>query len=161
VGTKTEINFKLTNLTGAEMTELEKVLKEVIERRADDLWEIQLTDKNIDEIVEDLLTPDKEGYAWEWAEIVEDVVNEVTGQQVRCWPLAESWDILFTEGDKFLGTAVIDTGAPYLDFKTLLAGVKKAVEEIKERLPQEEKKERDNKKTEETLRELKSSFRRL
>ena len=110
---------------------VEDALLEALNEKLQDLFGEDLSDySDVDEAVEKLLTPDNEGYAYTYAEIVEDVIREITGRRILCWPLAEGWTLLLTEGKTFLGTVPVE-GAPYCGFDRLVKAVEEVLETLK------------------------------
>jgi len=107
---------------------LEDVIFQILKDKVDSLFGIQ-EQTNEDELVELLLDPEREGYSWSWADLFVEVVKELYGRKVFAWPLAESWDLLLTEDDKFLDILSLTTSAPYLGFDELVGAVEEMLKE--------------------------------
>jgi len=106
---------------------LKETLKEILQEIAES-WRIRID--SLDELTEKLLDPEGEGYSWTWAEIFQIAINKVYGEDIKVWPLAESWDFLLTTDDErvlgVLSHADTIAPAPYLGFDDLV----KSVEEM-------------------------------
>jgi len=107
---------------------LEDVIYQILKDKVDSLFGIQ-EQTNEDELVGMLLNPEKEGYSWSWAGLFAEVVEELYGRKVFAWPLAESWDLLLTEDDKFLDALSLTVSAPYLGFDELVNAVEELLKE--------------------------------
>jgi len=116
------------------MVEVRK-LEKVAEKEVRDMAKYMLgLEGELDTLVEEILTPDKEGYAWTWAELVEEVVGEVVGEkELGFYPLAESWDLLVVSGDKVLGI-VSPERAPYIGWSELIEALSNVEKQVKELL---------------------------
>ena len=119
---------------------LEEMLINVMRERALNYWD-ESSEWDLDELTDKLLSPDQEGYAWEWAGIIGELIVKLTGKKVVCYPLAEGWDILLTLDKKVLGI-LTPSQAPYLDFERCLETVEETINQAL-KLFKEEQNERN------------------
>jgi len=97
-------------------TRLEEIVEEKVREKAKEL-EIE---GDIEELVEGVLSPEKEGYSWTWKELAEEVIREVVGERkIVFFPLAESWELLLVLENRVLGV-VVPPKAPYLGWVELV-----------------------------------------
>jgi hypothetical protein len=114
-----------------EVRELEKVAEKEVRETAKYMLGLE---GELDELVEALLTPEKEGYAWTWAELSGYIVGEVVGEKsLGFYPLAESWDLLAVKGDRVLGI-VSPERAPYLGWEEFVGALSSVEEQVRELL---------------------------
>ncbi len=88
-----------------ETRKLEEITERKVREKAKELFELE---GEIEELVEGILSPDREGYSCTWSELVEEVIKEVVGEEeLTFFPLAECWDLLVVlEGRIVLGIAI-------------------------------------------------------
>ena len=111
---------------------IEEILKEEVEKEYDEVF-LGEKPESLEQAVEILFDPSNEGYSTSYANVVEATIRKITGRPILCWPLAECWDLLLTEKDRFLGVArVIEGGAPYCGFDRLVKAVKEVLEKLEE-----------------------------
>jgi len=128
------------------MVEVRRKLEEIAEReireRAKDLLGLE---GELEKLVEEILTPDKEGYAYTWAELVGEVIGEVVGEkELGFYPLAESWDLLAVKGNRVLGI-VSPERAPYIGWSELVEALSNVEKQVRKLLKiKSRKKERAN-----------------
>jgi hypothetical protein len=109
-----------------EVRELEKVAEREVREMAKYMLGLE---GELDELVEELLTPEKEGYAWTWAELSGYIVGEVVGESLGFYPLAEGWSLLAVRGDRVLG--IVDPEvAPYLGWEEFLKALSDVEEQV-------------------------------
>jgi len=114
-----------------EVRKLEKVAEKEVRNMAKYMLGLE---GELDTLVEEILTPDKEGYAWTWAELNDYIVGEVVGEKdLGFYPLAESWDLLAVKGDKVLGI-VSPEGAPYFSWERLIETLLNVEKEVRKLL---------------------------